>query len=373
MIRLSQPLIDDSDIEAVNRVLRTGYLVQGTEVSAFEDSVRSVVGTRHAIAVSNCTAALHLSLVAAGIGPGDVVAVSAYSWLSTANVIELVGAKPLFIDIEFSTFNMDATALRLALEGAATKPVAVLVVDAFGGMAPLTEISAVCDEFGIPMIEDAACAIGAARDGRSAGAWGAAGCFSFHPRKAVTTGEGGVITTDDDELAERLRSLRNHGLDPNAPSPDFIMAGYNLRMTEFQAALGVTQMTKLASLIDGRRSQAAFYNLLLESSEIATPGPVGESHVFQSYVVSVPGLASGGVQQVITGLNDAGIQATIGTYHMPLTTFFRNTYGYSEGDFPGADRAITSAVSLPLHHGLSQSDQELVISTLEAVVDRIRN
>lgn len=368
MIRLSVPHIDDDDIRAVNEVLRSGFLIQGPKVAAFEEAVRNEVGTAHAVAVSNCTAALHLTLEALGVGPGDVVAVTAYSWLSTANVIELCGATPLFVDIDPVSFNLDPAQLRAALAAADPRPVAVLAVDAFGRMARLNEISAICDEFGIPLVEDAACALGARLEGRPAGTWGVAGCFSFHPRKAITTGEGGVVTTDDAALAKRLRTLRNHGLDPDAPTPDFISAGHNLRMTDFQAALGVSQMAKLARLTENRRAGARIYGELLAGSAIRAPGPISEEHVFQSYVVSIPGLAPGGVRAVIEGLGAAGVQATIGTYHMPLTTHFAARYGHRPGDFPGADEAVASAVSLPLHHELSAADQERVVTTLLEVV-----
>lgn len=371
MIRLSLPQIDDTDIEAVNRVLRTGYLVQGAEVAAFEDSVRRVVGTDYTVAVANCTAALHLSLIALGVGEGDSVAVSAYSWLSSANVIELVGARPLFVDIDPATFNMDPNSLRAAIESAPALPIAVIAVDAFGSMAPLIEIESICDEFGVHLVEDAACSIGASLSGRPAGSWGRTGCFSFHPRKAVTTGEGGIVTTDNPEIASIVMSLRNHGLDPDANRPDFIRAGYNLRMTEFQAALGVSQMAKLEGLMEGRRHKAQLYNDLLVGTKIASPGPVNESHVFQSYVVSIPGLGAGGVGAVVKELENAGIQATIGTYNMPMTTFFRSKYGYEAGDFPGSDQAFASAVSLPLHHGLSDQDQRFVIDALHAGVEAV--
>ena len=255
MIRLTIPSIDEADFEAVEAVLKTGFLVQGKHVADFESAIADYIGCDHAIAVSNCTAALPLALLAYGVRADDLVIVTAYSWISTANVIALCGAQPVFVDIDPQTFNMDVEQLEITLKRlmgnaeTASRVKAIVPVDAFGQVANMPAITELASQYNLPVVEDAACALGATWDGKQAGTWDV-GCFSFHPRKAITTGEGGIITTNNREIADQLRSLRNHGADPNANSVDFIMPGYNYRLTEFQAAMGITQMQKLDRVIE---------------------------------------------------------------------------------------------------------------------------
>jgi len=363
VIRIAAPDITDSDLEAVARVLRSGQLVQGVRVAEFERELGPMTGTSHVVAVANCTAALHLTLVALGVGPGDTVAVPTYSWPATANSIVLAGATPLFIDIDPATFNMDPGALNEALSH--KQPRVVLVVHAFGGMADMPRIIGVAGSAGAVVVEDAACALGARLEGRNAGAWGKAACFSFHPRKAVTTGEGGAISTDDQSLARCLRALRNHGQDPNAATPDFIMPGYNLRMTEFQAALGTGQLRRWPQIIASRRDAADRYDRLLASTPCRVPLALErESHTYQSYVVLLPEDAVQHRPAIIAGMREAGIEVTIGTHHVPLTTYYRAKYGYERGAFPVTDSIAARALALPLHSKLSVDDQERVVREL---------
>jgi dTDP-4-amino-4,6-dideoxygalactose transaminase len=363
MIRLTIPAIDEDDLRAVREALASGYLVQGRRVAEFERIVAQYVGTDYAVAVSNCTAALHLSLLALGVGPGDRVAVPTYSWPATANVVALCGAEPLFIEIEPDTYNMDPEALEVALSSAKVK--AVMPVHVFGAIADMRRIMSIAERHGASVIEDAACALGAALENKKAGAWGLMGCFSFHPRKAVTTGEGGIITSNDAALIRKLRALRNHGQDPDAATPDFIFPGYNLRITEFQAALGVSQMGKLDRIIEGRRAQAANYNRLLEGSELKTPtSPTKAGNVFQSYVVLVPTRIASRRTEIINALRQHGVEATIGTYHLPLTTYFRERGRYATGDFPVTDDVASRAISLPMFEGLTLAQQEKVANEL---------
>jgi perosamine synthetase len=366
MIRLAAPDISEDEIAAVGRVLRTGQLVQGPVVAEFEALVASAGGTRHAVAVSSCTAALHLSLLGLGIGDGDLVAVATYSWPATANAIVVCGATPVFIDVTPDTFNMDPARLRDELE---RRPgiTAVLPVHAFGGMADMRRICAIATEAGIGVLEDAACAMGACLGSKAAGAWGRAGCFSFHPRKAITTGEGGAIATDDDSLASSVRALRNHGQDPTAPSPDFIVPGYNQRMTDIQAALGVGQLRRLDALIDQRRAMALRYNELLSGTDVTVPRALtGTSHVYQSYVVLLPSEAKSNRGGLIAEMRRRGIEVNIGTHHIPLTRFYRETFTYAPGDFPVTDDVAARALALPLHTKLDPEAQERVANELAA-------
>ena len=368
MIRLTVPSIEEDDLEAVRAALASGHLVQGARVAAFEAAVGARVGSRFTVAVTNCTAALQLALLALDVGPGDLVLVTAYSWLSTANVVELCGAQPVFVDIDAATFNMDPRRLDEALERLTAAPdvrrrvKAVLPVHTFGQMADMDALLEVAGRYGLPVIEDAACALGATLGGRQAGSVGTLGCFSFHPRKAITTGEGGVATTDDPKLAKRIRALRNHGQDPDAATPDFVTPGFNCRMTELQAALGVTQMAKLDRVLAARRRLAARYDELFAGTPVLAPRSLaGTSPTYQSYVVLLPRADAAARAHKIKRLRDDGVETTIGTWHMPLTSYYRARYGHAPGDFPVTDDIFARALTLPLYESLSEHDQSRVV------------
>lgn len=364
MIRLAAPSIDDRDIAQVAAVLRSGFLVQGQHVAAFESAVASRVGTAHAVAVSSGTAALHLALLALDVGPGDEVAVPCYSWPATANVVVRVGANPVFIDIEPATQNLDVRSLeRAASERPRLK--AVIPVYAFGSMADMPAITGFALERGLEVVEDAACALGATLCDRSAGAWGKLGCFSFHPRKVVTTGEGGMVTTDDDALDARLRELRNHGLSTATSSGEFIDAGLNYRLTDFQGALGHSQLTRLDGFLERRRYLARRYAVLLQDLDLQLPAPTEEgASTFQTYVVLLPRDLAASRTTLIAHLRRAGVEVAIGTHHIPLTTYFRRRDGYCPGDFPVTDEVAARALALPMHHALTEEDQHVVAELL---------
>ena len=365
MIRLARPSIDDRDVDAVAAVSRAGSLVQGQNVELFEHRVADYVGTQRAVALNSGTSALHLALLALGVGDGDVVAVPAYSFPATANAAALCGATPLFVDIDPDTFNMSADALDRALSRQPAK--VVMPVHAFGGMADMAAIQAVADRHGAAVVEDAACAIGSNLNGRRAGSFGRLACFSFHPRKVITTGEGGMVTTDDPELADRIALLRNHGMTRGADGVQFTAVGYNLRLTDFQAALGLVQMDKLDTLVDERRALAGRYaGLLQETSIVAPVEPASSRHTFQSYVVRLP--IPGQVARVIAELRERGIEATIGTYNIPRTTWYRE-HARAAGSFPATDRVFDTAISLPLHPELEARQQELVVERLLGAVE----
>jgi dTDP-4-amino-4,6-dideoxygalactose transaminase len=372
MIRLAIPSIEEDDLQAVCETLVSGYLVQGAKVATFENLVANYVGASEAVAVSNCTTALYLALRAIDTQPGDLVVVTAYSWIATANVIELCGAQPIFVDIQPDTFNLDPDSLAETLERlmrlstTARRVKAILPVHTFGQVANMPAILELANRYELPILEDAACALGAAWEGRQAGTWGKLGCFSFHPRKAITTGEGGVIVTNETRLAHRLRALRNHGQDPTALAPDFIMPGFNARMTEFQAALGITQISKLDRLIAARRHLAKRYDELLQNTSFQVPAvSLGSQSVYQSYVILLPPMAAAHQADLIIRLKEQGIETTIGTWHMPLTTYFRTRYSYKKGDFPVADEVFARSVTLPLYEKMSQLQQEEVVAKLQ--------
>ncbi len=374
MIRLTVPSIEEDDLRAVREVLASGYLVQGPHVLAFEAAITRRLGVEHVVAVSNGTAALHLSLLAIGIGPGDMVLTTTYSWPATANVIELCGAIPVFVDIDPETFNMSPACLERALSRLRTDPAsksrvkAILPVHTFGQMADMPAILKLADAHGLPVIEDAACALGATWLGRPAGTWGRTGCFSLHPRKAITTGEGGFVTTADAAIARRLRALRNHGLDPNAPG-EFIEPGFNYRMTEFQAALGLTQLAKLDRIIGARREGANRYDVLLDGSSLLPPTVRSEAFaVYQTYIATLPQETTEKRADLIAALKMRGVETNIGTIHVPLIAYYRTKYGYKRGDFTVTDDVFARSLALPLYEGLTASDQATVAMQVTTVI-----
>jgi dTDP-4-amino-4,6-dideoxygalactose transaminase len=377
MIRLNIPAIDEAEISAAAEVLRSGYLVQGKCVAAFEVAIAKVVEVKHAVAVSSGTAALHLALRALDIGPGHRVITTAYSWPATANAVELCGARPVFVDVDKATFNIDPYRLEEAcakLRESSQPARAILPVHAFGQPADMTAITDIGRRYNLPVVEDAACALGARWRGRPAGGWGQLGCFSFHPRKAITTGEGGMITTSDDGLADRLRMLRNHGLDLTSNRPDFLVPGFNYRLSEIAAAVGEVQLSKLEELIRVRREKALVYDGLLEGSGVQTPAQAaGAESVFQSYVVQVPFGDADEQLRCIEFLRQQGIEATIGTHHIPLTRYYRERYGFQAGDYPCADHVFRHAVTLPLHHRLDEAAQHRVVGACLAFLNMRRD
>ena len=364
MIRLAVPTIEEDDIQAVVEVLRSGFLVQGPNVKAFEKEYAAYVGTEHCVAVTNCTCALYLGLLALDIGAGDKVAVCTYSWPATANAIRMVGADPVFVEIESETFSMAPAALEAML---AAQPAikAVMPVHTFGGAADIEAICAISAKAGVPVIEDAACALGTEQKGKRAGSVGVMGCFSLHPRKAITTGEGGMVTTNDANLARRIKMLRNHGQEPDAAKPDFVTFGHNLRLTDFQGAMGLSQMKKLERIIAARLAVARNYDRLLEGTGIRSPRSLAASrHVYQSYVVLLPPELRTKRDEVIQAMKRREVETTLGTYHMPLIKYYRSWGNFNIGDFPVTDDVAARALSLPIYEKLSEADQSRVVQLL---------
>ncbi len=364
MIRLTIPTIEEDDLAAVREALASGYLVQGQRVAALEAEIARRAGTTQAVVVSSGTAALHVALLALGIGAGDRVALPAYSFQATANMIVQVGATPVFVDIESESFAIDPDRLESAA-GGSQRLAAVMPVHPFGQLADMAGIAAAAP--GVPVVEDGAAALGASQAGRPAGSFGAMGCFSFHPRKAVTTGEGGAVATNDASFVRTIRALRNHGLDPDATSPDFILAGLNYRMTDFQAALGLTQLAKLDRIVVARAAAAARYDRLLSGTPVRPPVVrPGNRAIYQSYVTLLP--AGVDRDQLIGRLRHEGVETQIGTYHMPLTTYFRERYGYRLGDFPVTDVVFARTLTLPLHPAITDEEQRTVVDRLLAAL-----
>jgi len=349
LIRLAWPDVGPAEAEAVAGVLESGQLTMGPKVDEFERGLAAACGTEHALAVSSGTAALHLAVLALGIGPGDEVLVPAYTFPATANVVAMVGATPVLVDVDPVTMNLDPAKVEV---GPATK--AIIAVDLFGRPARIEELPDA-----LPVLEDAAGALGAKRGGRPCGSLGALACLSFHPRKIVTTGEGGAVTTEDAELATAIRRMRHHGIEPRG---DFEIAqpGFNYRLSDILCAVGITQLARLDELLDARTRIAAGYTERL-AGIVETPGADdGDVHGWQAYVIQVEGAA-----EVIAALRELGIEAQVGTYALHHLA----AYG-DQGDFAAASRVFDRAVALPLHTRLTESDLDRVAEALTSLVSK---
>jgi perosamine synthetase len=365
MIRLVVPDMGDEEADAVSQVLASGYLVQGQNVQRFEEMVAEYLNVDHVVAVSSGTAALHLSVLALDLGPGDEVIVPDFTFPATANVVAQVGAQPILADVSLATFNVDPVLVEPLIT---PRTRAIMPVHLFGLAAPMHELRMLAERYGLWLIEDAACALGAESAGLKCGTLGLLGCFSLHPRKAITTGEGGLIATRDAALANRLRSLRNHGMVSGPHGAQFVAAGLNYRMTDFQGALGVVQMGRLEKSIVQRRSLAAAYDEALSDLPwLARPANQGgKSHIYQSYVVLLAGERDRA--HVMASLRGEGIECTIGTYACHAQPYFQQRYGYHSGDLPNSYNAFRRTLTLPLHVRMSSQDVNAVAEALRRAV-----
>jgi dTDP-4-amino-4,6-dideoxygalactose transaminase len=365
-IPLASPNITERDIEAVNEVLRSGMLVQGENVHALENEIAKYLNVKNAVAVSNGTATLHLALVAAGIGAGDEVIVPAFSYVATANVVEIVGAKCVFVDVEKDTFNINVSQIEQAIT---SQTKAIIPVHEFGLACDIAELMQIADKYDLFVIEDAACALGAKENGKFVGSFGQVGSFSLHPRKAVTSGEGGILTTEDDDLAEKFRVLRNHGIKLKSGKMDFVAAGFNYRMTDFQAALVRGQFMRIEEIIEYRNELAEVYFSELENAEnIELPViPEGKQHTWQTFHTVVS--ENTNRDKLIEKLKSCGIGANYGAQCIPYQTFYREKYSLDcERKFPNALCAFQKGLALPLYEKLRKSDIQQVTSVLSNII-----
>ncbi len=370
-IRLTRPFLGDKQslMNLLEEVLDSGFLVQGKYVAQFEQQVAAYLGVKHAIAVSSGTAALHLSLLALGIGPGDEVIVPAYTFPATANVVELVGAKPVLVDVDLDTYNLLADQIE---ESITPKTKAIIPVHLFGNPADMDTILEMAKKHNLWVIEDAAGALGSTYKGRKCGAIGHLGCFSFHPRKIITTGEGGMVVTGNDELANRIRSLRNHGMQMIVSHMDFITAGFNYRMNELEAVLGIIQVREIQRIISERQRLAELYiNTLKSVPEIAFQKTLPNcTTVWQAFVVRFRDRDSGSILKL---LRDAKHSFNIGTYALHLLHFYSTKYcNYKPSDYPNAAELYSKGLALPFYNGMVRENVMQVVDTLRRVLDENR-
>lgn len=367
-IPLAAPDLGSEELAALARVLESGRLSQGPETQGFETELAAHVGAARGVALSSGTAGLHLALLALDIGPGDEVITTPFSFVASANAILHVGARPVFVDVDPRTLDLD----REAIEPAITERTrAVLAVHLFGRPAPIAGIVELARERGLALIEDACEALGAARDGRAAGAHGDAGVFAFYPNKQITTGEGGMVVTGRAELAERVASLRNHGR--AGPSGiDHRELGYNYRMSELAAAIGRVQLARLPAIVERRAAVARAYAERLRGVPglVLPPGdpPQGRTSWFVYVVRLADEFDADDRDRLAAELARSGIGC--GRYFPPihLLPFYRTGFGYRPGDFPAAEHAAARTLALPFWNQISAAQIDEVAARLAALV-----
>ena len=365
--------------QSVLEPLHSGWLVQGPKVKNFEEQWSAFTKADHSIAVTSCTSALHLSLAALEFGPEDEAIVPAFTWVSTANVIEHLGGKVVFCDIKLDTFNID---IELVESKITEKTKVILPVHLFGLSVDMDPIVKLAKKYNLLIVEDAACGFGSMYHGNHVGTFGNAGCFSFHPRKAITTGEGGMVTTNDATLAEKIRRLRDHGAAMtdlqrhNGARPyllaDHPVAGYNQRMTDLQGSLGSAQMDRADDIVFERRRIAQKYDNAFENLDwLKTPlNKIGYEHGYQSYAcLFEPEVINQNSVSRINVMRNAwmdklqkdGVSTRPATHAVHMLSYYKEKYGIKPVGFPNAYAADQCSISLPLFHGMKEDEQNFVI------------
>lgn len=400
------PYFTDEESEAVREALASGWVAQGPRVAEFEKQIAAHEGVKEGVATTSCTTALHLAMATLGLTVGMDAIAPAFTFVATENSIVATGATPVMVDICQETFNIDTKALDKLIADRYRKENGKLInketgntlwgivpVHEFGLCCNIHEVNRIAKENGLKVVEDAACALGAMIGDTHEGAFGNASCVSFHPRKSITTGEGGMIMTDDPKLAKRMRELRTHGSTVSADArdkgkgfllPEFNEAGYNYRMTDIQGAVGLAQVKKLDMIIAEKRKRAALYNRLIagELPEFITPvEPEGYFHTYQSYVCMLS-LEKLGLKTVYEGgeyrnillqkLEDIGIATRQGTHAVHMLGYYRNRFGYVPEDYPNAFACDHLSITLPLYVGMTDDDQQYVVDRIRETIDAMK-
>jgi len=367
-ISLSGPDITQAEIDAVTAVLRTPSLSLGPKLPEFEEAFCRRLGVRHAIACSSGTAGLHLIWHALGIGTGDEVVTTPFSFIASSNSVMFDGGKPVFVDIDADTWNIDAKLIEAALT---PRTRAILPVDVFGSIVEMDAIQRIAERHKLRVVEDSCEALGSTYRGKPAGALACAGVFGFYPNKQITTGEGGMVTTDDEQIADRVRSLRNQGRDPDVGWLQHARLGFNYRLSEMNCALGVVQMQRLDEIVARRKRVAGWYRERLSDEPRVSLQKISDEIDACPFVMVVR-LADDSSQddrdRILDRLRERRIQCS--NYFTPihLQPFYRERFGYGEGDFPITEALSARTVALPFHNGLSEFDVQRVVEAFRAVL-----
>ena len=374
-IPLSSPDIVEKDIEAVVGVMKTRFLSIGPKVVEFEKRIGEYVGTKYAVAVNSGTSALHLIIRGMGIGEGDVVVTTPFSFIASSNCILFERGRPLFVDIKEDTLNLDADKVEEKLESMSRKELAkvkaLLVVDPFGQPADWDRFRQIGKKYNLRLIEDSAEALGAEYKGKRAGSLGEVGVFAFYPNKQITTCEGGVLVTDNEELARLARSMRNQGRGESGEWLDHERLGYNFRMDELSAALGCSQMERIEEILDKREKVAEMYGeKLAEVEEVEIPfiAPYVSRMSWFVYVVRLDGKINR--DKLIEYLNEKGVQCKPYFTPIHLQPFYRKMFGYKEGDFPITEDVTERTIALPFFNNLKEEQMDYVVEKLKKGIAR---
>ncbi|OGM11206.1 hypothetical protein A2Z22_01800 [Candidatus Woesebacteria bacterium RBG_16_34_12] len=369
---LAKPYFDLEELEEIRKVLDSGWVSQGPKVKEFEDKIASYLGVKYAIAVTNCTAALHLALLSCGIKKGDEVLVADFTFPATGHSVLYCGARPVFADVKLNTYNIDT---ELIEEKITDKTKAIIPVHTFGQPAEMDKIIEISKNYNLKVIEDAACALGAKYNGKYAGTIGDIGCFSFHARKGITTGEGGMAVTNDKDLAEKMRHLSVFGMtsawvrekSDEFVVPKFTEAGYNYKMSDITAAVGVAQLRKLDKIIERKTVLAKYWNEKLQEIELIEPPYVDNNvkHVYQSYVSLVDKRINR--NKIIESLMKKDVQTQIGTYASHIQPVYNSTDTCSNS-FEIFERSL----ALPMYFTLREEDIDMVAKHLKTALEELK-
>ena len=376
-VPLSSPDIVEKDIEAVVGVMKTRFLSIGPKVLEFEERMSEYAGTKYAVAVNSGTSALHLIIRGMGIGEGDVVVTTPFSFIASSNCILFERGRPLFVDIKEDTLNLDADKVEEKLESLSRKELAkvkaLLVVDAFGQPADWDRFEEIARKYNLRLIEDSAEALGAEYKGKRAGSLGEVGVFAFYPNKQITTGEGGVLVTDNEELAKLARSMRSQGRGESGEWLDHERLGYNYRMDEMSAALGCSQMERIEEILKKRAKVAEMYGeKLAEVEEVEVPF-IADYVSRMSWFVYVIRLKRGiDRNKVIKYLNEEGVQCKPYFTPIHLQSFYRKMFGYKEGDFPITEDVTGRTIALPFFNNLKEEQIDYVVNKLKEGIKNSR-
>lgn len=360
-VPIADPVVDDRELDRIRDVVERGQLADGPVVREFEDAFAAHCGADRGVAVANGTAALVVALRALGIGPGDAVVTTPFSYIATANAVRLCGAEPVFADVDPETYNLDPAAVRERVEST-ENAAAILAVHLYGLPAAMGALAAVAEDHDLALVEDAAQAHGARHEGQPVGSLGDAACFSFYPTKNMTTGEGGMVLTDDAEVAERARRFVNHG---RGEDGTHLEVGHNLRMTSIAGAMGLVQLDRLPAFVEARRANAALLSDHLADASVETPvEPDGRRHAYHQYTVRTDD--RDGLRRA---LDAAGVDA--GVYY-PTPIHEEPAYDGYDYDLPVAERAADEVLSLPVHPGLSEVDVRRVARAVTEPTEEAR-
>lgn len=388
-IPITKTIFGDEEKEAIVKPLETGWVVQGPNVAKFQNMFADFTGSKYAHAASNCTTALHLGLEAMDITKGDKVIVPSFTYVASANAVEYTGAEVVFCDIDLKTFNIDETKLEEMIKNDNSIK-AIMPVNLFGLCANMPYIMELAKKYNLKVIEDSACGFDGWIGDKHSGTFGDCGCFSFHPRKSICTGEGGMLITDDEDIANKVSQLKDHGASKSdlqrhkekggSLLPDFTMRGYNYRMTDMQGALGVCQMDRKEYIMNGRREVASKYDIVLKDiSQLVAPYiPENYKHGYQSYVCiftdgeDISNLTKEQIDRInikrnifMEKLEEMTIATRQGTHAVHTLAYYKNKNNFKDEDFLMSYAADRLSIALPLYAGMTNEEFDYVISNIK--------